>query len=64
MIPLTESIDIMFDKWFNDLKCGTINDETILSKIEYERVILNKICCIAEDLKFYKVLDNENYFSI
>lgn len=54
----------MFDKWFDDLKCGTLNDETVLSQIEYERVILNKICYIAEDLKFYKVLDEKSYFSI
>lgn len=64
MIPLTESINVMFEKWYIDLKSGNPNKETILSQIEYERVVLNKICCIAEDLKFYKVLNYESYCSI
>ena len=54
----------MFEKWYIDLKSGNPNKETILSQIEYERVVLNKICCIAEDLKFYKVLNYESYCSI
>ena len=54
----------MFDKWFNDLKCGNVNNEDVLAQIEYERVILNKVCCVAEDLKYYSIVDKKSYFSI
>lgn len=54
----------MFEKWYINLKSRYPSKETISSDIEYERVVLNKICCIAEDLKFYKVLDYESYCSV
>ena len=61
MIPLTESIDKMVEVWFSETKRKNYE---VTRQIEYERAILNKICCIAEDLKFYTILNKKDYFSI
>ena len=66
MIPLTECIDNAFEKWFNELTSYNhpLNTEILMSDLEYQRVILNKICCVIEDLKYYSIIDKQNYFSI
>ena len=61
MIHLTESIDKMVEDWFSETKRKNYE---VTRQIEYERAILNKICCIAEDLKFYTILNKKDYFSI
>lgn len=51
----------MVEVWFNETKRKNYE---VTRQIEYERAILNKICCIAEDLKFYTILNKKDYFSI
>ena len=67
MTRLTESIDNMFKDWFNEITRTNLQKcdfKDVINQIEYERAILNKLCCITEDLNFYKILDRKDYFSI
>lgn len=61
MTRLTDSIEKMVENWFGETKRKNYE---VTREIEYERAILNKLCCIAEDLKFYTILDKKDYFSI